>query len=237
MGGCVSPACCRRSLLSDTVSQSRTVPSCKTAGRSLLQRRWARVGWNYSLILPLGKLLLVATFLITGPGKDLLEIRVASSTSGEIIPGALVTVGPYSYVADEDGRVIIERPEDGSIFSARFDGFSPVEQPLTSDTRRSQTIQMQPSIVNGVLLDAGTGRPIEGAEITLRDGAGIDVAETRTDYRGAYVFKNIPDSAVLHINAGPYGQRDEPVKGRHRVDFQLTRKVAYQWLHASERSV
>jgi hypothetical protein len=170
-------------------------------------------------------LLLVATLLYADDEPDVIEVRVASSTSGEVIPGALVTVGPYSYLADLDGRVIVERPEEGTAISARSDGFSPARLPSVTDPNLPQVIQLQPSIVNGLLLDAETGTPIKGADITIRNGAGADVAESRTDDRGAYIFKNIPDDAVLHINAGAYGQHQEDVGSRQRVDLLLTLSV------------
>jgi hypothetical protein len=170
-------------------------------------------------------LLLVVSLQVVDPRKDLVELRVASSTSDEALAGAMVTVGAHSYLADENGRVIVERPGAGSDVSARFDGYSPIELPFAADSGRLQTIQMQPSIVNGVLQDASTGEPIEGAQVALRDRDGVEFAETRTDNRGAYVFKNLPDDAVLHINAGAYGQLDEPVEGRQRVDLKLTRFV------------
>jgi hypothetical protein len=191
----------------------------------MVVERWPWVRWQNSLLLPVAILLLAATLLYAEDEADLIEVRVASSTSGEVIPGALVTVGPYSYLTDQEGRVIVERPGEGTAISARFNGFSPARLPSVTDPSLPQVIQLQPSIVNGLLLDAETGMPIKGADITIRNGAGADVAESRTDERGAYIFKNIPDDAVLHINAGAYGQHEESVRSQQRVDLLLTQSV------------
>jgi hypothetical protein len=211
--------------LSDASPQSSSIPSDQRPGRFITRKRWPWVRWQYSLLLPVAILLLVATLLFPEDEADLIEVRVASSTSGEVIPGALVTIGPYRYLADLDGRVIVERPEEGTAISARFDGFSEAKLTSVTDPNLPQVIQLRPSIVNGLLLDAETGTPIKGADISLRDGAGAVVAESRTDERGAYIFKNIPDDAVLHVNAAAYGQHEESVGSRQRVDLLLTQSV------------
>ena len=183
------------------------------------------ISWQYSLILPVALVLVAVSLLLTEPRKDLLEIRVESSTSGEVIPGAMVQIGSLNYRADDHGRVVLERPDNGSSISAFYDGFAPVEVSFATDSQRYQTIQMKPSIVSGTLLDAATGDPIPGATVSLRDSAGVDVASTRTDGNGAYIFKNLPEQAMLHVSAGAFGTHDEPVGDRHRIDLQLDRSV------------
>lgn len=172
--------------------------------------------WAYSALLPVALLLLALTVVVAGSRPQTLEIRVASSTSGEAMPGALVTVGETLYRSDEEGRVVVERPAEGATISARVEGFSEVGMPVR-ESGGVRTIQLQPALVAGVVSDADDGAPVAGAEIVLRSEGGGEDIMTHTDRSGRYVFKNVPEQAVLSITSSGY----MPVEVRIGAEQQL----------------
>jgi len=185
------------------------------------------IRWQYSLILPIALLLLIATLVLSDPRKDLLHVNVASSMSGEAVAGAVVTIGGLSYLADTRGAIVVERPDGETDISAHADGFRSASAPVVTADDGRLTIQLQPSVVNGVIQDATTGDPLRDVDIALLDVSGEPVAETRSDDQGAYIFKNLPDDASLRVMAGSFGTHIEEVDERSQVNFLLQMSVAH----------
>ncbi len=189
------------------------------------ERRWSGARWSYSLILPVALLLVLVTLAFAEPRKALLELQVTSNVSGEAIPGAAVAIGNTAYIADEDGEIVVERPERGTSLSAASEGYEPLVTKIASTQQGSVTLQLKPSIVQGVLRDRESGEAIGEADVALLDASGNVVAETRTDSSGSYLFKDLPANSLLRIYAEEYGVIEEQVWQRSVVNLDLERSV------------
>lgn len=196
-----------------------------TDSRPLGAVPWPSVRWEFGLVLPLAVLLVFVTLMFAELRKDLLDISVTSTTSGDAIPGALVSVGSLQYKADSRGRVVVERPDSGTDISAHVDGFALVDMPMNEDAD-VHALQMQPSLVNGVLTDAENGQSVDGANVALLDDEEQKVAMTRSDAHGAFIFKNVPDKAMLRVEAEGFNSVDQPVGTNQQADVALTRSSA-----------
>lgn len=182
---------------------------------------WPRVKWAYSLLLPIGVLFLAATLMFGGSRHALMRIQVISAASGDAMPGALVHVGDAAYRADDRGEVRVVRPEGDVKIRAEAGGFTEVDIPGRVP-EGVWLIQMQPSLVNGIVKDAETGEPISGAEVALMAGEEEPVSTSRSDLGGAYVFKHVPADAVIGVEAEGYEPVEVPIGSRSHVDIELS---------------
>ena len=82
-------------------------------------------------------------------------------------------------------------------------------------------------IIFGKVTECGTGRPMEGAEVTVSSEEGIELKAT-TDSSGNYSITNIPHGSytVSAFLQGYYlNQISEKIqieKGKEKIDFELT---------------
>jgi hypothetical protein len=202
-------------------------PSITSHGQvnSETERRWPGPRWSYSLIFPVALLLVLVTMAVAEPRTELLDVQVASNVSGEAIPGAAVTIGDMVYITDKDGKIIVEQPERGTSLAAASEGYEPLVAKVANPQQGSVTLQLKPSIVQGVLRDWESGEAIGEADVALLDASGNVVAETRTDSSGSYLFKDLPANSLLRIDAGEYGVMEEQVRQRPVVNLDLKRSV------------
>ncbi len=191
---------------------------------SLDGRPWPNVRWEYSLLLPLALILIVATLVFADGRKDVIAYTVMSSVTGEPVAGATVSVGEVSYRTGEDGTITIERPEPGTPIIAAIDGYQSVRAETREGSAPEQVLQVTPSVVRGEVLDAATGDAIEGVQVAILDASGTVVHESRTDAAGSYMFKNLPADPLLRVDGGAYGVVEEAVDDREVVNLRLELK-------------
>lgn len=210
--------------MSQVSLRSRSLRGPEAASSS--RTAWPRIHWGYSLIFPIALILLVVTLRVSGGAStSLLELQVENLVSSEQVKGATVTVGDVSYVTDESGSILIERPEDGTDLLVTADGFESVTGAVQAKSGQLQSVQMSPSVVNGIVRDAQTQEPVVEASVALLSADGAEVYSSKTDAFGGYIFKNLPDGARLRVDAGEYGSVDQAVDGRANVHFDMTRSV------------
>ncbi len=123
-----------------------------------------------------------------------------SQTTGQGIPEALVQVGAATYQADGEGRVLLLPQPVGSRVVASADGHGTVERDV-QDANGEMVLSLSGVLVLGSVTDAVSGIPVEGAEITILNAVGEEVASTRTDDSGTFVFTLIPENAELRVAA------------------------------------
>jgi len=181
---------------------------------------WPSVRWVYSLLLPIALLLVVMTLIAAEPREDIFRIQVVSAVSGDIMPGTIVTVGDDAYRADDRGEVRVVRPADDMDIRAWADGFSGASVP-SQETGGVRVIQMQASLVNGIVMDKASGEPVSGAELSLMVGD-EEIAVTRSDSRGAYIFKNVPEDALIRVLAPGYDEEMLSVGTSRQLDVRLS---------------
>lgn len=196
------------------------------SGAFVSRMSWPRVHWGYSLVLPVTLVLLVVTLWSSGrASSSLLELRVDNSVSSEQVQGAIVMVDGLSYITDETGSILIDRPGDGTDITVAADGFKPLTGRVYDSSGQVQTMQLSPSIVNGIVRDAQTQEPLSGAAVSLLTPQGDEVSSTRTDDAGGYVFKDLPDGARLKVDVSAYGSVEQAVDGQSSVNIEMTRAV------------
>ncbi|HVL25738.1 MAG TPA: putative glycoside hydrolase [Thermomicrobiales bacterium] len=208
---------------------ARNVSSLRTADvvRAARQGPWPWLDWKFSLIFPVALLLFLVTLLVGGANdRKLLELQVRNVVTGDVVPGAQVSILDHTYTADDAGTVVIERPADGTEIAVHSDGFGTVIGEVANDSSGTQSVHLKPSTLAGVLTDQDTREPIAGAEITLLRPDGTPVASTKTDSSGAYTFRDTPDNARIAIAAGPYGAAEHDVAGKNQFDLALVRSIA-----------
>ncbi len=183
--------------------------------------RWPWARWSLSLIVPVA-ILFWAVSLIFAPGPPpRLEIDVVSQTTGRGIPGALVQVGAAVYRADDRGRVLLRPQPVGSSVVASADGHGTVKREV-EDADGEMVLSLSGVLVLGSVTDAVSGVPVEGAEITIINSLGEEVAATRTDESGTFVFTLIPENAELVLRHDVYGETREELGSRRELRIQLT---------------
>jgi len=78
----------------------------------------------------------------------------------------------------------------------------------------------------GKVTEAGTGRPLQGAEVTVYSAEGVKLATT-TDSSGNYSVSNIPSGSYkvrAYLQGYFFNEIEEEIsteKGKKKVDFQL----------------
>lgn len=182
------------------------------------------LSWKYSLLLPTALILLAATFVVSAATQqDVVAIEVTDQTTGNTLEGAAVTVGDQTYLTNSEGRVMVERPSDGSELVVQNEGFRAVTGEWPASAEDVQRVSVQPSVLSGAVTDRGTGEPLAEAVITLADEAGDTIASVEADANGQYRFNNAPASGLVSVDAGVYGQLEEPIGDGQMLDFQLDR--------------
>lgn len=182
--------------------------------------RWPWARWTLSFLVPIALLLWLGSLLFAPGDPPRLEIDVVSQTTGRGIPGALVQVGAATYRADDMGQVLLKPQPVGSRVVASADGHGTVEREV-QDADGEMVLSLSGVLVLGSVTDAVSGVPVEGAEIAIIDASGDEVASTRTDDSGTFVFTLIPENADLVLRHDVYGETREQLGARRELRIQL----------------
>ncbi|HWV25449.1 MAG TPA: carboxypeptidase-like regulatory domain-containing protein [Thermomicrobiales bacterium] len=143
------------------------------------------------------------------------------------MPETVVRVGPDAYLTNDRGEVFVVRPEGDVPIRAESSGFTEVAMPSRDDDD-PYIIQMQPSLLNGIVRDVRTGAPVPNAEVALIGNGEGEIATSRTDGRGAFIFKIVPGDAMIRVEAPGYDEAELAVESRARVDIELSPMVEHE---------
>jgi hypothetical protein len=184
--------------------------------------------WRYSLLLPVGVLLALATLAAALAQDDtpVLTIAVHSNVTNDALVGAAVQIDEATYRTGEDGTVRVAKPAPGTEIEVGLEGYRTMRGAVQDDSSLTQRVPLQPAMVQGRLRDAQSGDPIAGATVHVVAADGAVIASSTTADDGSYLLKQVPDSATLRIDAGDYGTIDEDLPDGVNADFALTRQVA-----------
>lgn len=184
--------------------------------------------WRWSLLLPVGVMLVIGTMLVSllRDDTEVLAVSVRNSVDDGALAGATVQVGDTTYRTSEDGTIRIEKPATGSEIVVSLDGFRTMRGEVSGDVAATQIVPLQPSVVQGELVDSGSGAPIAGAVVNVVGAGGNVLTSSTTADDGSYLLKNVPEDASLRIEAGDYGTIEEPLPPGMTANFALTRQVA-----------
>ena len=153
-----------------------------------------------------------------------LTIEVADQFTGQPLPGAAVLVNGVAVATDGGGAVSVPIGVEPLAITIEADGFAPVMATIEPGTMRSWPVSLRPTTLSGILTDAASGAPIQGALVsaTAADGAG-PTASTGPD--GGYRLSGVPEAATLRIDAGDFGTVEEVVGERTQASFPMRKTV------------
>lgn len=185
--------------------------------------------WRYSLLLPVGVLLALATLAVALARDDtpVLTIAVHSNVTNDALVGAAIHIEQATYRTGEDGTVRVAKPAPGTEIEVGLEGYRTMRGAVQDDSSLTQRVPLQPAMVQGRLRDAQSGDPIVGATVHVVAADGEVIASSTTADDGSYLLKQVPDDATLRIDAGDYGTVDEGLPDGVNADFALTRQVAH----------
>lgn len=184
--------------------------------------------WRYSLLLPVGVLLALATLAISLVREDVpvLTISVHSNVTNEALSGAVVQIDDATYQTAEDGTVRVARPTPGTEIQVSLAGYRTMLGAVQPDSSLTQRVPLQPALVQGKLRDAQSGEPIVGATVHAVGPNGEMIVSSTTADDGSYLLKEVPSDASLRIDGGDYGTIEEGLPDGLTADFALTRQLA-----------
>lgn len=155
------------------------------------------------------------------PGQDTVEVsvtlRLLDAETNAVLMGALIRLSgdPRPYVTGVDGRVSFDIPAGNYVVAARKGGYATLTSQLQVTGEEEVTLRLrrvgdvEPGLPATLLVrvrEAGEGRAIEGASVTLAGG------ETRiTDRRGNVRFATVSGPARISVEMLGYANRTEPV--------------------------
>lgn len=184
--------------------------------------------WRYSLLLPVGLLLVAVTVLASILQSDdpVLTLSVRSGVTNASLDGAVIQIGQDYYRAGADGTIRVRKPADGTEIVVSMDGYRSMTGRIEDDSALEQVVSLQPSIVQGRLTDSASGEPIPGAVVSVVDQGGTVIGSATSGDDGSFLLKNVPMDARLSIEADDYGVIEESVPNGMSLDLALTRQVA-----------
>lgn len=185
-----------------------------------------RIGWAQAaalVLVPLALAIGIILFQSMQPPPSL-AIEVTNQFTGEPLAGAPVTVGGVPMTADGQGRVTV--PIGVNPIEIQFDvqDFAPMAARIEPGTMRSWPVQLRPTTLSGVLTDAATNAPIQGALVSATESSGAGPSAT-SGADGSYRLTGVPEGATLRIDAGDFGTVEQPVGAQTHADFPLKKTV------------
>ncbi len=139
--------------------------------------------------------------------------QVTDAETGGPVAGATLREGARSIQADAGGRYTVTKVLNSAVFTATADGFVPAQQPAQG--RATLNFAMQPTVVQGRVTDAKTGKAIAGAVVY------VDSVSTKTDADGRYTFKRVKRGATVMASAENYGPGGAEIGDSPTIDIVL----------------
>ncbi|HEX9076322.1 MAG TPA: putative glycoside hydrolase [Anaerolineae bacterium] len=158
---------------------------------------------------------------LTYDGEDYLNIPLIPSAitvtvvdlAGQPVPNARVQAGDQSVSTDAQGRGVLSRIKPGVTISASASGFDSASTgPVTGNAVR---LSLRPNILDGVVMDAATGKPISNTIVYLGNTI------VTSNAKGTYHFDNVPAKATVTFKAPGYQKTAVEVAGASRRDVKL----------------
>jgi protocatechuate 3,4-dioxygenase beta subunit len=147
-----------------------------------------------------------------------LTVRIVDSRSGRPLPDVVLELSGLGgrFVTDEDGGARFSAPIGTYLLVARkagyllLDGDFEVRRPGSITLRMDRSTRGEagaPGRLQGTVREAGTERPIEGAEVSA-----AELGSAITDDQGRFFFESAaPGLAEIQVRMLGYAERAEPV--------------------------
>jgi protocatechuate 3,4-dioxygenase beta subunit len=127
---------------------------------------------------------------------DVLAGTVKDAETGEPVAGATITAGDVSSTSGADGTYRLERVPAGATVHVSAPGYATLDQPV--ERTISWDAVLQSNVLTGLVTDAYTGKPIEGAEVKA------GTASTTTGADGNYRLEGVSGNVEVELSAEGY---------------------------------
>ena len=182
-------------------------------------RRWTKVSWWYSVILPAALLLLLITLAVDRLGSEpAVSGVVTDAYTGDPVGGVQVAAGATAVETDGSGEFSFEEPLSGSI-SISGENYESAQFPVSPSDAQLE-ISIRPTTLSGVVTNTGSDEPLAGATVSATSSSQATV-KTVTDEDGRYVLFDVPVDAVVTVEHHGLSPVAEPVEGRVVLDFEV----------------
>lgn len=160
----------------------------------------------------LGDIAFIRLTTSENPATAFLQGRATDATTGEPLPGVLISVGgtTLSVLTDEAGNYLITGIDAGQVaVSAQKQGYTTLSGvgvvsagQVLLFSPRLHPIEMTDSQIAGVITDADTGAPLAGIAVSL---SGANNTMGTTDITGYYLFSGlVPGPTTLLVSSALY---------------------------------
>jgi hypothetical protein len=182
------------------------------------KRRWERVSWWYSLLFAVPAVALVLTLAFTATAsEDGLSGVVRDAYTGKGVPDANISTANATARTDGDGSFSVDDPNATAIAVAKED-YASTEVLINGDDESVQ-ITIRPTTLEGTVKNKRTGKPIEGAVVTVVGQNDETVSDT-TDVEGKYRIEQVPPDATISVSYDGYTVDSKPV-AQSVMDFEI----------------
>lgn len=182
-------------------------------------RRWSRISWWYSVILPIALILLIGSFVINSLGSDpALTGIVTDAYTGEPVEGVQVAAGATAVETDGSGHFSFDAPLSGAL-SVSGENYEST-QVAVNPTDDEVAIRIRPTTLTGTVTNLRTNEPLEGATVSV-EGPTRAEAKTVTDEDGNYLLFDVPSDAVVTVEHPGLSPVSETVANNLVLDFEV----------------
>ncbi len=182
-------------------------------------RRWSRVSWWYSVILPLALILVIGSYVINRIGSDPAVTGIVTDAyTGEPVEGVQVAAGATAVQTDGSGHFSFENPLDGAL-SVSGENYESTQIPVNPNDV-DLAIQVRPTTLSGTVTNLRTDQPLAGATVAVQGPTRAE-AKTVTDEDGKYLLFDVPSDAVVVVEHAGLSPVSSEVGSNLVLDFEV----------------
>lgn len=194
--------------------------------RSLLAGRSFRsLSWVASVLLfVVPAALLVATVIASrAPSTQAVALTVVDQYTQAPIANAQIVSGERSWRTDADGQLELQVGQEPMSLAVTAPGYGDVTGQIDRAAGERQQVTLRPTVVRGVVAEAGTGAPIANASVSVVIDSGI-LQTVTTGVDGSYELADVPPEARLAVESPDHTPAEQAI-GQQTIDWQLARSV------------
>ena len=139
--------------------------------------------------------------------------QVLDGATGQPVAGAVVRADGQEVRADESGSFTLSGLRLGSTVVAEARGYNPASRVVAMDGQLR--LRLAPRVMEGVALDASTGRPVEGVQIVA------DSLSVVSDEQGRFRLVGVEPGTEVQARVEGYRSETIRYRGRQSADLSL----------------
>lgn len=186
------------------------------------QRRWPRISWWYTLILPVAVAAIGVTWLLS-PSDSSNDISgvVRDAYTGQPVAGAEVATAGTVVTTDDEGEFSFDSPNGTPppSLAVERENYQQTQVPV-SPGRQQIDINLRPTTLTGVVTNSRSGDPVSGAAV-VASGPDASKVTSVTNDDGEYTLSDVPEEATVTVTHDGFSQASKPVENSVVLDFEI----------------